>query len=60
MTSQLMSQAKEAEMLVFIDKPDDVETQLEDRIRKVWRRPRPAFEVTVREAADAVRWGHPR
>jgi hypothetical protein len=55
-----MSSSKEVEMLVFIDKPDDVETQLEDRIRKVWRRPRPVFEVTVREAAEAVRWGHPR
>jgi hypothetical protein len=55
-----MSGRKEAKMMVFIDKPDDVETQLEERIRKVWRRPRPKFEVKVREAADAVRWGHPR
>jgi hypothetical protein len=48
-------------MLVFIDKPDDVETQLEERIRKVWLRPRRTVEVvTVRDAADAVRWGHPK
>lgn len=47
-------------MLVFIDKPDDVETQLEERIRRVWRRPRPVFEITARETAEAVRWGHPR
>jgi hypothetical protein len=48
-------------MMIFIDKPDDVETELEARIRKLWKRPRRTFDVvTVREAAQAVRWGHPR
>jgi hypothetical protein len=56
-----MMSGKEPTMMIFIDKPDDVETQLEDRIRKVWRRPRRTTEiVTAREAAQAVRWGHPR
>jgi hypothetical protein len=48
-------------MMTFIDKPDDVETELEEKIRKVWRQPRSTIDfVTVREAAQAVRWGHPR
>jgi hypothetical protein len=48
-------------MMIFIDKPDDVETALEERIRRVWRRPRRTVDVmTAREAAQAVRWGHPR
>jgi hypothetical protein len=48
-------------MMIFIDQPDDLETELEDRIRRVWRRPRRTSEVvTAREAAQAVRWGQPR
>ena len=45
--------------MFFIDKPDEVETQLEAKIRNV-RRSRPVVELTVREAAQAVRWAQPR
>jgi hypothetical protein len=46
-------------MMIFIDKPDTIETVLEQKIRKV-RKTMPVAELASRQAADAVRWGHPR
>jgi hypothetical protein len=47
-------------MITFIDHPDDLETQLEEKIRRVRRKNRSVFEVPTRQIADAARWGHPR
>jgi hypothetical protein len=46
--------------MFFTDKPDDIETTLEAKIRKVRRRTRPVLDLTAREAAQAVRWAQPR
>ncbi len=47
-------------MMIFTDQPDVVETVLEQRIRRVRRRPPPVGELPGRQVADAMRWGQPR
>jgi hypothetical protein len=55
-----MMSEEESTMMIFTDQPDPLETELEQRVRKVRKRVRPVAEVSSRQAADAVRWGHPR
>lgn len=50
-------------MMIFTDQPDPLQTELEQRIRKVRRRVQPKTETSThqaRQAADAFRWGHAR